>query len=365
MKILLLTLAITLSSESAVARASLAKRVVQGTQALAVSVFLLAAPIVGFAASSDLSAGVGQQTQQQSSPLSLAQAQQGESDFDGEFFRLGIVGAYDGAGLMLNGGVRYDPLTAGTAGVDVDIKLLAQRGNASFVLNAENVFHGFAFDFAQEKVGLQLFADLYLGGHEFSGDARQGVGPTVGLGLEALDDFLGQGQYTHIQLRGGVGWLAHNQYMDTEWQEETISFPQYRTSRAARERINLANTRITARQAAQAYKAEDSSDSDIDVVSTLKLIVKTDGLTLGDVLHKEHSSLWHWLTLVPKGKVSAALHKPMFDSGERHSGDLIYSLQAQVGLSRNLYLILEHYDSPNYDDVYRRASLRWHLYGTP
>ena len=326
MKILLLALVITLGGESALARASLAKRFVQGTQAFALSVVLLAAPVGSFAASSDLSAGVEQQTQQLASPLGLAQ--QGESDFDGGFFRLGIVGTSDGGGLMLSGGVQHDPLTAGSSGIDVDIKLLAQRGydDGSYVLNAESVVDGFSFAFAQEKIGLQWFWDVYMGAHEFTEDARQAAGTTMGVGVDALDDFLGQGQYTSVQLRAGVGWLINDQsIVDKEHQD----------------------------------------DIDLDVVGTLKLIVKTDGLTFGDVLHKEHSSLWHWLPLVPKGKVSAALHKPVFDGNERHSGELIYSLQAQVGLMRHLYLILEHYDSPNYYDAYRRASLRWHLYGTP
>lgn len=351
MKILLLSLMMLVSGESVMARASLATRVAESTKALAFSVALLTVPLVGFAANSSLDDVV----------------QRGaDSDFDGEFFRLGIVGALNGAGLMLNGSVQDYPnsdlVTAGAHGFDVDVRYLARKGAATRLTNLISlaglevngwlVYGLDTFGFTQEKVAPLLFIGADMGFHDLGIDNgnRWWVGPNAGAGLEVLDDFLGQGQYTSVQLRAGAGWLMHDQfYRDTE-QGERIYRPLHRASRASYDRT---------------YAHVEDTLGDIDIVGTLKLIVKTDGLTVGDVLDKEHGSLWHWLPLVPKGKAVATLHQPVFDDNEKHSGDMIYSLQAQVGLTRHLYLILEHYDSHNFADSYQKAILRLHLHGTP
>ena len=212
-----------------------------------------------------------------------------------------------------------------------------------------------------ERIAPFLSADaginLYYGGSSYE---RLLVSPRVSAGIEFIDDFLSPRQYTNMVLKVGFGWLAHDQYRhyDPLLEEVFYHVPSY-ASRATRERVRLAHLRR--------YRIEEDNLGDLDAVGVFEIVLHTDRLSVGDVLNKERGrfSIWHWLPLVPKGKVRATLYQPVFDGDEINSGTPAYALEVQAGLTRHLYLILKHTASPNYREPYRSASLHLHLIGIP
>ena len=353
MKIFFLTLMVLLSSEGVIARASLAMRVVESTKALALSAVLLAAPLDGAVA--DVS--------KHTYPSELA----------ADFLRVGMAAGWSSldkddvaGGLTLGTGMRQYPHKAGGLSFAADVKMLMGQAE-SYVIDGELVFGLDAFDFTQETIAPLVFIDSTLGvyGARDNDDRSVLILPALGVGLEFLDDFLGFGRHTSVQLRAGLGFLdQHHIYNDDYFGKFSAlpmqPIPTYRKSSATRERSRLAQLRFNTPLIIATYDGQD-----IDAVGTLKLIVRTDGNTIGSVLNKNHNSFWHWLKIVPNAKIIAALHKPIFDEDERHSGDIIYSLQAQLGIIGNLYLVLEHADSPNFRDPYQKATVRFDFFSAP
>ena len=138
----------------------------------------------------------------------------------------------------------------------------------------------------------------------------------LGVGGEFSDGF-SSGRSTSIQLRVGAGIMGSAQLLPREQLQGPI-------------------------------------DTDADLVGALKLLVNTDGVTFGDILGKEQSSRWHWLPLVPRGKVSASLYKPVFDGGDAHSGDVSHSLQVHLKVGGPVFLVFDRYDSPNFDKPHKK-----------
>lgn len=320
MKALILTLMVLVSSEGVMAHTSLASRAVKSAKALAFSAALLVIPVAGLTAA-DSSLEIERIEQQAPSFTSKTDTTKveamflAESDFDGRFYRFGMTGVQNGGGLAFDGGVRENSYNAGSTGLDGDVKYLIQRdGSTNLIVNGE-VIDGFGAN--NTHVGPLWFIDTHVGFNQEY--LLAGVG--VGVGVELLNDFLGEGHYTSVRLQAGLGGKSLTNYQ--------------------------------------------SHAVDPELYGMLKFVVKTDGLTFGDVLKKPDGTLLHWIPLVPKSKLSAILPVYEFSQQQHSDGDLPYSLQAQIGLTRHVYLVFERYDSYGLDEPSQRATLFLNLIGTP
>ena len=220
-------------------------------------------------------------------------------------------------------------------------------GRPAYNIYGESVAGFDAFDTPNGKVSSLLFMDISTARHRVSGGdsiifpsslytvERAAVDEKVvddapnyywGTGIFGVGgEFRGDplfGQSANIQLRAGFGMLVNDQLLPYEQRIERV-------------------------------------DTHFNFVGALKFIVKTDGATFGDMLGKEQSSRWHWLPLVPKGKVSASLYKPVFDGGDEHSGDVRHSLQVHLKVGGPVYLVFDRYDSPNFDKPYKKMSFQF------
>ena len=96
------------------------------------------------------------------------------------------------------------------------------------------------------------------------------------------------------------------------------------------------------------------ADVNLDTVGALQATFGFDGVSMGDVLHKNEGSAWHWLPFLPATEAHVSLYQPMpmFDDNEDSSP--VVSLQGQMKLIGRLYGVYERMDSPHFMRPYTR-----------